>query len=453
MSVAIGALFAASGAQAAISSFELIAVGSLTGTSDLSGLSGNLESGVAKNVLGGMGSGLAYAGGNTFLAAPDRGPNATPYNSAVEDTTTYIPRFQTVSMNLSATPSGSYAYSLTPTLQATTLLYSPTALTYGTGGTPSENTTGKYYFTGRSDAFDAAQNSLYSGNGRFDPEGIRTSNDGSKVYISDEYGTYLYEFNRATGERTRAFALPGNLAVATQGPTTASEGSPTNTSGRVGNKGMEGLAITPDGKTLVGIVQAPALQDVPTKNVRIVSVDIESGATKEFAYTLTTGSGVSEILAINDHEFLVDERDGKGLGDGTSASVKQIFKIDLANAEDVTSLSGSALTSKAVSKTLFLDVKAKMVAKGITATNVPAKMEAMAWGADITDNGELFHTLWLANDNDFLPNVAGQNNFYVFAVKASDLTSFQAQPVPLPAAAFLMAPALAGLTRLRRRKA
>ena len=47
------------------------------------------------NVLGGIGSGLAWAGGNTFLATPDRGPNATPYNSAVDDTVSYIARFQT----------------------------------------------------------------------------------------------------------------------------------------------------------------------------------------------------------------------------------------------------------------------------------------------------------------------------------------------------------------------
>ena len=48
---------------------SLIATGLLSGNaSDLSGLTGNLESGIAANLLGGMGSGLAWAGGNTFLA-------------------------------------------------------------------------------------------------------------------------------------------------------------------------------------------------------------------------------------------------------------------------------------------------------------------------------------------------------------------------------------------------
>ncbi|MSQ67668.1 MAG: pyruvate-binding protein [Gammaproteobacteria bacterium] len=455
LSAAICATGWAQGA-AALSNLELMAVGSLSGTNDLSGLNGNLENGLAKSVLGGVGSGLAYAGNNVFLAIPDRGPNATAWNPALEDTTSYISRFHTISMNLSATASGSFAYTLVPTLQSTTKLYSPTALSYGSvatgtvSGTPSENAPGQFYFTGRSDGYDPAQNSVSPNNGRFDPEGIRMSNDGSKVYVSDEYGAYLYEFDNATGARTRVFTLPGNLAVAKPGPTTASEGSPTNTSGRVANKGMEGLAITPDGSKLIGVLRAPLLQD-SNKNVRIVTVDIATGTTQEFAYRFTTGTGISEILAINDHEFLLDERDGKGLGDGSSAVVKQLFKIDLNGATDVTNLSGD-LSAQAVTKTLFLDVKLALNAKGITSAQVPAKMEAMAWGADIIDSGELFHTLWRANDNDFVPASAGPSNFYVFAVKASELTSFKAQAVPLPAAAFLMAPALAGIAGLRRRR-
>jgi len=54
----------------------LLGIGSLSGTeSDLLGLTGTLESGVSVNLLGGMGSGFAYASNNTFLALPDRGPS------------------------------------------------------------------------------------------------------------------------------------------------------------------------------------------------------------------------------------------------------------------------------------------------------------------------------------------------------------------------------------------
>src|SRR4029079_139612 len=64
---------------------SLLAIGSLTQSdagpnTDLSGLTYKLENGASANLLGGMGSGITYVGNNTFLALPDRGPNATLYN-------------------------------------------------------------------------------------------------------------------------------------------------------------------------------------------------------------------------------------------------------------------------------------------------------------------------------------------------------------------------------------
>ncbi len=148
---------------------------------------------------------------------------------------------------------------------------------------------------------------------------------------------------------------------------------------------MEGLAITPDGKTLVGIMQNALIQDAAAapKLLRIVTIDIATGkATHEYAYLLTTGSGVSEIVALNQHEFLVDERDGKGRGDGTNAKIKQIFRIDLANAVDVTNMDGAQAAANAISKPLapFLDIVKVLVANGITTDQIPAKLEGMTFG-------------------------------------------------------------------------
>ena len=83
---------------------SLLAIGTLDGTSDLSGLTGTLENGVPANILGGLGSGIAFAGGDTFLAVPDRGPNAVPFNSKIDDTASYINRFQTLKLNLTREP-------------------------------------------------------------------------------------------------------------------------------------------------------------------------------------------------------------------------------------------------------------------------------------------------------------------------------------------------------------
>jgi len=119
--------------------------------------------------------------------------------------------------------------------------------------------------------------------------------------------------------------------------------------GRVANKGMEGLAITPDGTTLVGIMQNALIQDAnegkkQSKLLRIVTFDIASGvATHQYGYLLTAGSGVSEILALNNHEFLVDERDGNGRANGNDAVIKQLFKIDLNTATDISNMDASAV--------------------------------------------------------------------------------------------------------------
>ncbi|MCX7211850.1 MAG: esterase-like activity of phytase family protein [Burkholderiales bacterium] len=459
LALCVAAMFA-SGAQAAPG---LLAIGTLNGSSDLSGLTGPLENGLAGNVLGGMGSGMAWAGGNTFATLPDRGPNAAPYNAAVDNTASYISRFQTVNMTLAPSSSGSgLPMILTPVLTQTTLLSSSQPLVYGSGaginlgtGAPASNTASTFYFSGRSDNFGGS-NSGNALNGRFDPEAIRVSADGRSVFISDEYGPYVRQFDRTTGVLIRNFELPAKYYAPNQNAVGDTEISG-NTIGRVSNKGMEGLAITPDGKTIVGIVQAPMAQDAAisasNKLLRIIAIDVATGAIKgEYGYKLTTGSGVSEITAINDHEFLVLERDGKGLGDGTNAAVKTLFKIDLTGATDISTLSGSAAANAAVAKTSFLDIVAVLGANGITKANVPAKLEALAFGADILVNGTLTHTLWMANDNDFLPTVAGTNNFYVFGVTDADLGASQyvGQSIPVPSTLALTLLALAGLPAVRR---
>jgi len=178
---------------------------------------------------------------------------------------------------------------------------------------------------------------------------------------------------------------------------------------------MKGLAITPDGKKLVGIMQNAIIQDAAEGGaaaslLRIVVLDVRSGRTlHEYGYLLTTGSGVSEIVALNNHEFLVDERDGKGLGDGSKARVKQFFKIDLADAVDISEMNGTAAASNAVSKTLFLDLVKALTATGMTADQIPAKIEGLAFDPDVAGPNGKLHTLWVANDNDFLQDYSGPN--------------------------------------------
>jgi len=430
----------------------LIAIGSLTESragadADLSGLTYTLENQAPANLLGGMGSAITYDSGKKFVLLPDRGPNALTFDTLIDNTVSYVNRFHTVQMELDANPAGPLPFTLTARLQDTTLLWSSDPLVYGTGaglgvgsGVPPINNARQHFFSGRSDNFDPAGNSGNPNNARFDTEGVRLSADRQSVFISDEYGPYVYQFHRSSGARLRSYVLPEKFYVANQHPVGNDEISG-NTTGRTANKGMEGLAITPDGNTLVGIMQAALLQDgaqggAAANLLRIVTIDVASGATHEYAYLLTTGSGVSEILAINNHEFLLDERDGRGLegaSDGSSndARVKQLFKIDLEGAHDVSNEDGLTAATHAVTKTLFLNLVTALTSNGIAANRIPAKIEGIAFGPDVrVDNHTRLHTLWISNDNDYLlqtndvPPVPNPNQFFVFGFTNDDLPGY-----------------------------
>ncbi len=443
--------------SSAWASVDLIAIGQLSGNAvDRSkATAAPLENGAPGNLLGGLGSGLAYAGCDTFLAVPDRGPNAISYNKAIDDTASYINRFQTLILRLQAgAKGGTLPYTLDPTLVDTTLLHTREPLVYGDGaaanvgnGAPAFNAKKHtHYFTGRSDNFAPTRPSTYPRDARFDPESIRVARDGASVFISDEYGPYIYRFDRQSGERIAAYAVPASFAVTALSPVGSDEIG-ANASGRVANKGMEGLAISPDGDALFGAMQSPLLQDGGTNGAytRILRIDLRTGKSTQFAYPLTNmGTAdkpnyptISDIVAVNDHELLLDERDGKGLGDDSSAAVKRVYHVDFSGAQDVSQTSGaSGLAPFALQKTLFLDVVKALNAHGIASTDIPAKLESLAFGPDVRVGGALKHTLFIANDNDFVGTVTDTNHpegidnpnqFFVFAIDDADLPGYVAQ--------------------------
>ena len=128
----------------------------------------------------------------------------------------------------------------------------------------------------------------------------------------------------------------------------------------------------------------------------------------------------------------MDERDGAGRGDGSLAVVKQIFKIDLNGAVDVAAMDGTTAATHAVTKSLtpFLDVVQLLTANGIPADHIPAKLEGIAIGPDVKQGRTTLHTLWIANDNDFLTEVPDDsgtvvpnpNQFFVFGFTDADLS-------------------------------
>lgn len=378
--------------------------GSIPGNArDESGLRGLLEDGVTPaSQVGGLGSALAYSGrGDIYYATPDRGP--------ADGATTYKDRVYTLEIRVKKTGGGTYG--ILPVLRGTTLLR---------GGERS-------FYTGSSKAFDPSGSTASL---RFDPEGVRASRCGNSVYVSDEYGPFLYEFDLGSGKRLRSLGLPAKLGI--DAPSEVVDDELTkNAFGRQTNRGMEGLAISPDGSKLYGIMQNALLQDggldAANKRVglnnRIVEIDVAAGDLREFVYTLEDkGNGVNEILAINDHEFLVLERDGKA---GAAAAFKKIFKTDIAAATDVRKLkqlpAGALPPGVApATKALFLDLLDP--AFGLAGAEFPEKIEALAFGPDLDDGRRL---LIVVNDNDFFADKP--TNFYAFAIDAWALPGFESQ--------------------------
>ena len=157
--------------------------GSLT---DLSGLNYNLENGTPANLLGALGSAITWSSGHTFLALPDRGPNAMVFDAYIDNTVSYVNRFPTITMHLKANKDDDgLPFTLSPHMQTTTLLWSSKPLLYSTGagwavgsGVPPINNLLQNFFTGRPDGFDPSHNSGNLSNARLDSEGLRVSNDG-----------------------------------------------------------------------------------------------------------------------------------------------------------------------------------------------------------------------------------------------------------------------------------
>ncbi len=175
----------------------------------------------------------------------------------------------------------------------------------------------------------------------FDPEGIVVHPVTGNLVVSDEYGASVYEFTRG-GDLVRKYVTPENIKPTTS-PGVYNYGPDANSAGRRINRGFEGLAISPDGRYVFAMLQSAMVNEGGANGVfaRIVKFDTGTGlAVAQYAYKMkgsSQGRGISALVAINDHEFLVLERNNRGLGSGAELTPqnKKVFKIDLTGAADV----------------------------------------------------------------------------------------------------------------------
>ena len=249
-----------------------------------------------------------------------------------------------------------------------------------------------------------------------DSEGLAFAKDGT-FWVSDEYGPDVVHFT--AGGNTIERLVPGN-------------GLPLALARRRSNRGMEGLTILPDGKTLVGMMQSPL--DNPTAGgssagrssrlARIVVIDTRTGQTRQYPYILDATSNInSEIAALSPTSFLVLERDGNFPGAGGSGAIKKVYSVNIENATDVSDpadgpggLLIAGKTLEEVTKSVA-DPYATLLANGITAGTknlvvdllqaLPGYAHDKAEGLTVLDN----FTIAVSNDDDFGVGDDGAGNF------------------------------------------
>lgn len=296
----------------------------------------------------------------------------------------------------------------------------------------------------------------------FDPEGVAIGTTGH-FFIADEYGPSIYEFN-SSGRFIRAFAIPPNLLPRTAaGTPNFVDGRPDVVNGRQDNRGFEGIALDESGNKLYAVMQDPLVDEGDQKdgrrsrNVRIVAFDARSGqSVAQYVYQLEAiatlnavnpatsddfsatnqgrSIGLSAIHALTDSEFLVLERDNRGLGVEVTAAPlhKRVYRISLDGATDVSrlSLAGSnALPAGVVPvrKSAEVDLLAQLRAVG--AKDIPEKLEGLAIGPRLPDGRFL---VLIGSDNDYSVTQTGAGE--QFEVCVNRATGERVSNVPLDGA-------------------
>lgn len=182
-------------------------------------------------------------------------------------------------------------------------------------------------------------------------------------------------------------------------------------SGPRDNLSFEGLAFAPDGRSLWVSMEAPLYQDGPLTTpaagamTRLTHYRRDGRVLGQYAYSVdpipaqpgagkAADNGVSEMLTVNDHTFLMLERSGVQDSANRYKNYIRIYQIDVRGATDIqhlASLKDQRYTP--VSKRLVLNLNTL----GLDRLD---NIEGMAWGPRLPNGHD---TLVLVSDDNFNP--------------------------------------------------
>ncbi len=152
----------------------------------------------------------------------------------------------------------------------------------------------------------------------FDIESVRVDRKG-KLWFGDELGPFLVQTNAKGKVLRQEVSMPGVMS-----PDNPYLGNGTANLGR--SRGFEGMAIDASGRTLFTLLEGTVTGD-PTGSLRINAFDIDGAAYtgQQWLYKLEPqGTNIGDMTAVNDHQFLVIERNGT-----ETPRFKKIYLIDL----------------------------------------------------------------------------------------------------------------------------
>ncbi|MDH6157070.1 MULTISPECIES: esterase-like activity of phytase family protein [unclassified Janthinobacterium] len=175
------------------------------------------------------------------------------------------------------------------------------------------------------------------------------------------------------------------------------------------NLSFEALSFSADGKSLWLGMEAALYQDGPPATpehgsvTRITRLDRTGKVLAQYAYPIEpvasrpapgreADNGVSEILAVNDHQLLVVERAGVENAEGVYANHVRIYAMETQGATDIEALPALAgATYVPVRKRLLLDLEKIGLAK-------IDNIEGISWGPRL-ENGH--RSLIMISDDNF----------------------------------------------------
>src|SRR5262245_15333473 len=175
----------------------------------------------------------------------------------------------------------------------------------------------------------------------FDIESIRVDRRGH-FWFGEEFGPFLVETD-ARGRVLRSEVHLPNVVLPGSTSTGAEVMSPQNpflgslTPNLRGSNGFEGMAVSPSGRFLFPLLEGTvagddAINGTVRKNLRISKFDTktESYTGDTWIYKLEPdGTNIGDMTAINDHQFLVIERNGVTATSTSGTPFKRIFIADL----------------------------------------------------------------------------------------------------------------------------